>query len=70
MLHDEEVAATGLVLLDVFAVEGLAFATPGFERRFADPASRERMLAFLRRVETEPTLLGASPHLLAVGRRP
>ncbi len=66
----EEVAAAGLVLLDVFAVEGLAFATPGFERRFADPASRERMLAFLRRVETEPTLLGASPHLLAVGRRP
>jgi SAM-dependent methyltransferase len=66
----EEVAAAQLVLVDVFAIEGLAFATPDFERRFADPASRERLLALLRRVETEPSLLGASPHLLAVGRRP
>jgi SAM-dependent methyltransferase len=66
----EEVAAAQLVLVDVFAIEGLAFATPDFERRFSDPASRERLLALLRRVETEPSLLGASPHLLAVGRRP
>lgn len=66
----EEVAASGLALQDVFAIEGLGAAMPDFARRFADPAARERLLAFLRRVETEPSLLGASPHLLAVGRRP
>jgi SAM-dependent methyltransferase len=66
----EEVAAAELALVDVFAIEGIAFAMPDFARRFADPVSRERLLAFLRRVETEPSLLGASPHLLAVGRRP
>jgi SAM-dependent methyltransferase len=66
----EEVAAAELVLVDLFAIEGIAFAMPDFARRFADPASRERLLTFLRRVETEPSLLGASPHLLAVGRRP
>jgi hypothetical protein len=27
------------------------------------------MLRAIERVETEPSLLGASPHLLAVGRR-
>ena len=43
---------------------------PDFARRWAEPASRERLLAFLRRVETEPSLLGVSPHLLAVARRP
>jgi SAM-dependent methyltransferase len=66
----EEVAASGLGLLDVFAIEGLGASMPDFARRFADPAARERLLAFLRRVETEPSLLGASPHLLAVARRP
>jgi len=65
----EEVAGAGLTLVDLFAVEGPGAATPDFERRWADPAARERLLAFLRAVETEPTLLGASPHLLAVARR-
>ena len=66
----EEIAIAGFALVDLFAVEGPAFALPEFARRFADSSSRERLLAFLRAVETEPTLLGASPHLLAVARRP
>jgi ubiquinone/menaquinone biosynthesis C-methylase UbiE len=64
----EEVAAAGFALLDVFAIEGPA-AWPDLSRRWADPASRERLLAFLRTIETEPSLLGVSPHLLAVGRK-
>ena len=66
----EEIAGSGLTLVDLFAVEGPAAMMPDFARRWADPACRERLLAFLRTVETEPTLLGASPHLLAVARRP
>ena len=66
----EEVAAAGLALLDVLALEGPAAYVPDFARRWAEPISRGRMLAFLRRVETEPSLLGVSPHLLAVARRP
>jgi hypothetical protein len=54
----------------VFALEGLAAYMPDFARRFAHAAARAHLLAFLRRVETEPSLLGVSPHLLAVGRRP
>lgn len=65
-----EIAEAGFALLDVFAVEGPAPWAPDFARRFADPAARERMLAFVRAVETEPTLLGASPHLLGVARKP
>jgi ubiquinone/menaquinone biosynthesis C-methylase UbiE len=66
----EEVSAAGLALLDVLALEGPGAYATDFARRWADPASRERMLAFLRRVETEPSLLGVSPHLLAVAARP
>jgi ubiquinone/menaquinone biosynthesis C-methylase UbiE len=65
----EEVAAAGFALIDVFAIEGPAAWAPDFARRWADPASRERLLAFLRTIETEPSLLGVSPHLLAVGRK-
>ena len=42
---------------------------PDVEQRLADPARRERVLAAIRRVETEPSLLGASSHLLAVASR-
>lgn len=65
----EEVAGAGLALVDVFAIEGPGAQMPDFARRWADPAARERLLRFLRVVETEPTLLGMSPHLLAVARR-
>jgi ubiquinone/menaquinone biosynthesis C-methylase UbiE len=66
----QEVAEAGFALDDVFALEGPGAEMPDFARRWADPAARERLLAFLRRVETEPSLLGLSPHLLAVARRP
>ena len=42
---------------------------PDIERRLADPDRREVVLRAIRRVETEPSLLGASAHLLAVARR-
>jgi ubiquinone/menaquinone biosynthesis C-methylase UbiE len=64
-----EVTEAGLRLDAVVAVEGPAWMLPDIEQRLADPARRERVLAAIRRVETEPSLLGASSHLLAVARR-
>jgi SAM-dependent methyltransferase len=64
-----EVAEAGLRLDAVLAVEGPAWLLPDIERRLADPTRRERVLAAVRRVETEPSLLGASSHLLAVAHR-
>ena len=63
-------SAAGLALLDVLALEGPGAYLPDFAGRWADPVARERLLEFLRRVEAEPSLLGVSPHLLAVARRP
>ena len=53
----------------VFAVEGPAWMLSDIQQRLADPARRERVLAAIRRVETEPSLLGASSHLLAIAHR-
>jgi ubiquinone/menaquinone biosynthesis C-methylase UbiE len=64
-----EMQEAGLALDGLFAVEGPGAFVPDFGRRWEDPASRERLLDLVRRVEREPTLLGVSPHLLAVGRR-
>jgi hypothetical protein len=65
----QEVTGAGLRLRAVLAVEGPAWLLPDIQERLADPARRGRTLAAIRRVETEPSLLGASAHLLAVAAR-
>lgn len=61
----EEVDAAGFAVEAVFGVEG-----PGWLRAetLADDSAREDVLQVARAVETEPSLLGASAHLLAIGR--
>jgi SAM-dependent methyltransferase len=63
-----EVSDAGFDLAGVFALEGPGAFVSGFARRWADPKARGRLLDLVRRVERQPALLGASPHLLAVGR--
>jgi hypothetical protein len=66
----EEGRAAGFAEAEVFAVEGPLWALPDFERRWGDAAGREAILRFLRTVEAEPSLRGASPHLLLAARKP
>lgn len=66
---EEEVREAGFAVSGVFAVEGPGAFVADFARRWADMRARARLLDLVRRVEREPALLGASPHLLAVGRR-
>jgi len=65
-----EVREAGFALDGLFAVEGPGAWLPDFRARWDDAAARARLLELVRRVEREPALLGASPHLLAVGLRP
>jgi ubiquinone/menaquinone biosynthesis C-methylase UbiE len=64
-----EVAEAGLGLVELVALEGVGATLPHFDAVWADKAARAKLLAFLRVVESEPALLGVSPHLLAVARR-
>jgi ubiquinone/menaquinone biosynthesis C-methylase UbiE len=65
----DECAAAGLTPETTLAVEGPAWLLSDLDERLADPRRRAVLLDALRSIETEPTLLGASAHLLAVARR-
>ena len=64
-----ELSEAGLREVQVYAVEGVGHLLPDFDAHWNDPERRERLLAMLRVLEQEPSLLGASAHLLAVGVR-
>jgi ubiquinone/menaquinone biosynthesis C-methylase UbiE len=66
---EAEVRGAGLKLEALLAVEGAAAFLPDIDDWLDDPSRRDTLLRAVRRVEAEPTLLGASPHLLAVGRK-
>ena len=57
-------------MLDLVAVEGPGAFVGNVDGWWDDPERRERILGLLRRVEREPALLGVSPHLLVLARKP
>ncbi len=65
-----EFAEAGFTVGRQYGVEGVAWLMGGVEDWLDDPERREAVLAATRRIESEPTLLGASGHLLTEGRRP
>jgi ubiquinone/menaquinone biosynthesis C-methylase UbiE len=65
-----EVAAAGFEAEGPYGLEGAAWLLRDFDRHWADAGGREALLRVVRALECEPTLLGVSAHLLAVGRRP
>ena len=65
-----EMERAGFAVLELVGVEGPGWVVPDLESRWSNARERERLLWAARVVEREPTLLGLSPHLIAVGRRP
>jgi SAM-dependent methyltransferase len=63
-----EFADAGLDGAAQFAVQGFPGYIPELERLIDDEAAREHLMAGLRVIEAEPSLLGASNHLLTVAR--
>lgn len=65
----EELSQPGLDVLGVFGLEGPAALLADFDDRWADPRRRADLLRAAEAIESEPDLLGLSPHLLGVCRR-
>jgi len=63
-----DVAEAGFHVDAVLGVEGPFWTLPDFEAAWADPSRRQALLAAARAIEAEPSLLGASAHLMAVAR--
>ncbi|MEX2285038.1 MAG: class I SAM-dependent methyltransferase [Gemmatimonadota bacterium] len=65
-----EVNAAGLDLAGLFGLEGPCWVFSDFEERWADPRRRADLLLVAEAVETEPSMIGMSAHMLAVTRKP
>ena len=63
-----EFASAELTHMQTLAVEGPAGFIQRVTDQWDDPEWRTQVLATIKQIEAEPALLGASPHLLAIGR--
>ncbi|MHB0864619.1 class I SAM-dependent methyltransferase [Paenibacillus sp. SEL3] len=61
--------AAGLPKPRVLGVEGPVWIAPGFEEKWAFPSHRSRLLDIARQVEEQESVIGMSPHMLAVGTK-
>lgn len=64
-----ELLEAGFHVESLSAIEGPVWLADDFDDLWTDQAQRRRLLETIRKVEREPTILGASPHILAVGRK-
>jgi SAM-dependent methyltransferase len=64
----EELESTGFRDVEIVAVEGMSWAARDLDERISDPDKLRAVLDLLRRLESAPSLLGATPHFLAIGR--
>jgi ubiquinone/menaquinone biosynthesis C-methylase UbiE len=64
-----ELTNAGFELVELVAVEGPGWLARDFDRLWSIPQQRERLLVAVRKVEHESALLGASSHILAIGRK-
>lgn len=64
-----EFLVAGFQVMEVVAVEGPGWLARDFDRLWNDLAQRERLLTVVRKVEREPSILGASSHIIAIGRK-
>jgi SAM-dependent methyltransferase len=62
-----ELDTAGYIDIRLVAVEGFAWLLPDLDRRLTDPAD---LLAAVRLTESEPSLLGASPHVMGLAHSP
>lgn len=63
-----EVGTAGFEVTALYGIEGPGWMLPDFDDRWNDPERREVLLAVARALESEPSILGSSAHLLIVGK--
>ncbi len=63
-----EISEVGFEQKKIIAVEGFAGLMPNIDEKLKDQQYREKLLSYLKRLEEEESLMGASIHFLAVCR--
>ena len=65
----QEVQEANFALNALLAVEGISYVMQDFGANWNNEGNREFLLKILRTIEREPSLIGASPHIMCVGRK-
>lgn len=65
-----EVEEAGFLGRQLYGVEGIAYLPPGIRDQWQDRARREALMDAARLTESDPEIVAASSHLLAVARVP
>jgi ubiquinone/menaquinone biosynthesis C-methylase UbiE len=64
----EEITSAGFQIAALYGIEGAARMLEDFDERWSHPRRQGDILRVARQLESEPALLGLSPHLMAVAR--
>jgi ubiquinone/menaquinone biosynthesis C-methylase UbiE len=65
----DEVKAASLKLEKILTIEGIAVFLQDLDERWADTGRRDQLLAAVRWLEDDPSVLGITGHLMAVAHR-
>lgn len=65
----EEIEVSGLSHEKTIAIEGPVWIVPTFEEKWDKPKSKQKLLQICSLVEEQESLLGMSPHILAVAKK-
>jgi len=64
-----EVSSAGFEIMGLFAVEGIIYMMKDFEKNWKTEINREFLLDVISKIEREPSLIGASPHVMCVAAK-
>jgi len=65
-----EIEDVGFQMIRLFAVEGPVWMASNFDQYWENLLLRQQLLKLLETIENEPSLLGTSAHLMAIGFKP
>jgi SAM-dependent methyltransferase len=65
----KEVSDAGLDVEELYGIEGPGWILPDLPDRWKDPERRDIVIRVARMLESEPSMLGCSAHLLLVARK-
>lgn len=64
-----EVSESGFAVENTLVIEGSAAFAPELDTLWADDQAREALLQYLQTIESDPAILGATGHLMSIGRK-
>ena len=64
-----EIETVGFDFQGLFGIQGPAWLLQNLEEQWTDPNCRERLLNIARSLESEPSVIGVSAHIMAIARK-